>query len=243
MNSKELELGATFTNDFSTQCGVLVDEGGVLAAMATAASKPELKCGGYVVLTKIGEEGTCNLLDATSVAFGRIVEVTIANAATAGKTTFVSVDGKKYTNGDKTAAADVAAKIAADMAADGINASASTGVITIDFGFGGDGVSVEVGTNDATQTISISDDDASDVAGYKPMGVVRRNTMGIEKADGDGVEVVTRGKIAVLCSETGICGKDAFFAANTITAKGGFKIGKFVTNANGEGIAVVEINL
>lgn len=242
MNSKELELGATFTNDFSTQCGVLVDEGGVLASLA--ASKPELKRGGYVVLTKIGEEGTCNLLDATDVAFGRIVEITIANAATATKVTFVSINGKKYaSDGVKTAAADIAAQIAGLIAADGINASASAGVITIDFGFGGDGNVIEVGTNDSTQTITITDDDASEVGGYKPMGVVRRNTMGIDKADGDGVEVVTRGKVAVLCSETGICGKDAFFAANTITAKGGFKIGKFVTNANGEGIAVVEVNL
>lgn len=241
MNSKELELGATFTNDFSTQCGVLVDEGGVLASLA--ASKPELKRGGYVVLTKIGEEGTCNLLDATDVAFGRKVEITITGAATAGKVTFVAIDGKKFTNGTKTAANDIAAKLAADMSAAGINATAATNKVTIDFGFGGDGVSVEVGTNDSTQTIAISDDDPSEVGGYKPMGVVRRNTMGIDKADGDGVEVVTRGKVAVLCSETGICGKDAFFAANEITAKGGFKIGKFVTNANGEGIAVVEINL
>lgn len=242
MNSKELELGATFTNDFSTQCGVLVDKGGVLASLS--ASKPELKRGGFVVLTKIGEEGTCNLLDATNVALGRKVEITIANAATATKVTFVSINGKKYaSDGDKTSAADVAAQIAGLIAADGINASASAGVITIDFGFGGDGNVIEVGTNDSTQTITITDDDVSDVAGYKPMGVVRRNTMGIDKADGDGVEVVTRGKVAVLCSETGICGKDAFFADNKITAKGGFKIGKFVTNANGEGVAVVEINL
>lgn len=232
MNSKELELGATFTNDFSTQCGVLVDESNNLQYAKS-------KQGGFAVYQEEGVE------DAAYVCHGsiaRAVAITITSNAAANDVLSISVDGKVASI--KAAASDTpttsAGNLVTALTALGLLASNSAGVITL---YTYNGASVGV-SKSGTQAIAITTDTpATDT--MKPLGFVRRNTLGIEKADGDGVEIITRGKIAVEVAdgETSTCGKTAYVDGGMYAATTGvWAVGKFVTNPIA-GVAVVEVNL